>query len=89
MDALELNEVLQRKSVSRIEPGTSAGWIVVFFENNDLSLIDNEGKPVELYLTIFVGGFKFDHEGWLHYSSKLPGSTSMFSPSITRVRTFK
>ena len=69
MDALELNEILQRKTISRIEPGTTPGWIVVFFENNYPSLIDNEGKPVELYMTIFVDGFKFDHEEWLHYSN--------------------
>ena len=69
MDALELNELLQRKTISRIEAGTTPGWIVLFFENNDPSLIDDEGKPVELYLTIFVGGAKFDHEEWLHYSN--------------------
>ena len=69
MDAQELNEILQRKTIARIEAGTTPGWVVVFFENNDPSLTDNEGKPVELYMTIFVGGFKFDHEGWLHYSN--------------------
>ena len=69
MDALELNSILQLKTISRIEPGTTPGWVVLFFENNDPSLTDNEGKPVELYLTIFVGGFKFDHEEWLHYSN--------------------
>jgi hypothetical protein len=69
MDALELNETLQGKTISRIEPGTTPGWIVVFFENNDPSLIDDEGKPVELFMTIFVGGSKFDHEESLYHSN--------------------
>ena len=81
MDALELHETLQRKTISRIEAGTTPGWVVGFFENNDPKLIDNEGKPVELYMTIFVGGFKFDHEGWLHYSN----CTLHFRPTRTAV----
>jgi hypothetical protein len=69
MDALELNEILETKTIARVEPGTTPGWIVLFLENNDPSLIDNEGKPVELYMTIFVGGSKFDREESLHYSN--------------------
>ena len=70
MDAQELNLILQRKTISRIEPGTTPGWVVLFFENNnDPSLVDDEGKPVELYLTIFVGGSKFEHEESLYYSN--------------------
>jgi hypothetical protein len=69
MDALELNEILQHKTISRIEAGTTPGWVVMFFENNDPNLIDNEGKPVELYLTIFVGGSKFDNEESLYFSN--------------------
>jgi hypothetical protein len=41
----------------------------VFFENNDPTLTDGEGKPVELYMTIFVGGSKFDHEESLYHSN--------------------
>jgi hypothetical protein len=69
MDALELNEMLQRKTISHIEPGTTPGWVLIFFENNDPSLIDDEGKPVELFMTIFVGGSKFDHEESLYHSN--------------------
>jgi hypothetical protein len=69
MDTLELNEILQSKTVSRIEAGTTAGWVVMFFENNDPKLLDEDGKPVELYLTIFVGGSKFDDEDSLHFSN--------------------
>ena len=69
MDALKLNEMLQGKVISRIEAGTTPGWVVLFFENNDPSLIDDEGKPVELFMTIFVGGSKFDHEESLYHSN--------------------
>jgi hypothetical protein len=69
MDALELNEMLQGKAISRIEPGTTPGWVVIFFENNDPRLTDDEGKPVELFMTIFMGGSKFDHEESLYHSN--------------------
>jgi hypothetical protein len=69
MNALELNETLHRKTISRIEPGTTPGWVVIFFENNDPSLTDDEGKPVELFMTIFVGGSKFDDEESLYHSN--------------------
>ena len=69
MNALELHEVLQGKAISRIEPGTTPGWIVLFLENNDPSLTDDEGKPVELFMTIFVGGSKFDDEESLYHSN--------------------
>jgi hypothetical protein len=69
MDALKLNEMLQQKTISHIEPGTTPGWVVLFFENHDPSLVDDEGKPVELFMTIFVGGSKFDHEESLYHSN--------------------
>jgi hypothetical protein len=67
MDAKQANEILQHRTISRIEAGSTPGWIVVFFQNTEPK-IDNE-EPVELYMTVFVGGSKFDYEKWLHYSN--------------------
>ena len=67
MDAQELNEILQKRTISRIEAGTTPGWVVVFFVNNEPQ--SDKEEPVELYMTVFVGGAKFDYEKWLNYSN--------------------
>jgi len=53
-EPFEMNKPLQGRKISRVENGTTPGWMVIFFETEPLE----DGTLMEDYLTIFVGGRK-------------------------------
>jgi hypothetical protein len=55
-EPLELNEVLQSRYILSVEPGTTAGWMVI---NLALTPEEQELHPgTRLFLTVFIGGRK-------------------------------
>lgn len=53
-EPFEMNELLQGRKITRVENGTTPGWMVIFFEMPSME----DGTEIEEYLTIFVGGRK-------------------------------
>jgi hypothetical protein len=55
-EPLELNEVLQGRKILSVEPGATAGWMVI---NLELKAAEREAHPdMRLFLTVFIGGRK-------------------------------
>jgi hypothetical protein len=77
-EPLELNKMLQGRTILSVEPGTTPGWMTI---NLDPSPHEREVHPdIRVFLTVFIGGRKGSSEDnhfstcAVHYKSVDGGS---------------
>jgi len=93
MEPKEVNEVLQGRTITSVEEGTTPGWIVLNFDPKEFTLYGPNDEPMtatmpegsRVYMTIFVGGRKEetseDREHWLcAVHTKAPEGWGIASP---------
>jgi hypothetical protein len=83
-EPLELNEVLQGRKILSVEPGTTAGWMVI---NLELKTEESQAHPdMRLFLTVFIGGRKGSSDDNYHSTCALHCKTSDTWSTASMVR---
>ncbi len=68
-EPFELNEMLQGRKILSVEPGTTAGWMIINVESNPE---EREIQPdLRVFLTVFIGGRKGSSDANYYSTSAL------------------